>query len=51
MESITVTTRVDDEVPGMVDGEVNHSVCSKREHSNEDIAILTLCKPLMFSKG
>ena len=50
-ESITVTTRADDEVPGMVDGEVNHSVCSKRENSDEDIAILTLCKPLMFSKG
>ena len=50
-ESITVTTRADDEVPVMVDDEVNHSVCSKRENSDEDIAILTLCKPLMFSKG
>ena len=50
-ESITVTIRADDEVPGMVDGEVNHSVCSKRENSDEGIAILTLCKPLMFSKG
>ena len=51
MKSITVTTRADGEVPGMVDDEVNHSVCSKRENSDEDIAILTLCKPLMFSKG
>ena len=55
VESITVTTRADDEVPGMVDDEVNdevnHSVCSKREYSDKEIAILTLCKPLMFSKG
>ena len=51
MESITVTTRADDEVRGMVDGEMNHSVCSKRENSDEDIALLTLCKPTMFSKG
>ena len=51
VESITVTTRADDEVPVMVDDEVNHSVCSKREHSDQDIAILNLCKPLMFSKG
>ena len=47
--SITVTTRADDEVPG--DGEVNPSVCRKRENSDEEIAILTLCKPLMFTKG
>ena len=41
------------------DGEVSHSVCSKREHPeynkgakyNKDIAILTLCKPLMYGKG
>merc|ERR1712154_230834 len=51
VESITVTTRADDEVPVMVDDEVNHSVCSKREHSDQDIAILNLCKPLMFSKA
>ena len=51
VESITVTTRAGDEVPGMVDGEMNHLVCSKRENTDEDIAILTLCKPLMFSKG
>ena len=51
VESINVTTRADDEVPGMVDDEVNHSVCSKREKSDEEFAILTLCKPLMFSKG
>ena len=41
------------------DGEVSHKVCSKREHPeynrkvnwDKDIAILHLCKPLMFAKG
>ena len=41
------------------DGEVSHSVCSKREHPefnrkvswDKDIAILHLCKPLMFTRG
>ena len=41
------------------DGEVSHEVCRKREHSeynkkilwDKDIAILHLCKPLMFAKG
>ena len=51
MESITVFTRADDEFLGRVDGEVSHSVCSKREHPDEDLAVLTLCEPLMFSKG
>ena len=51
MESITVFTRADDELLGRVDGEVSHSVCSKREHPDEDLAVLTLCEPLMFSKG
>merc|ERR1719410_3213612 len=30
---------------------VSHSVCSKREHPDEDLAVLTLCEPLMFSKA
>merc|ERR1712062_827907 len=46
VESITVTTKADDEVPVMVDDEIKHSVCSKREHFDEEIAIITLCKPL-----
>ena len=41
MESITVFTKTDEQ----------HSVCSKREHPDEDLAVLTLCKPLMFSQG
>ena len=41
MESITVFTKTDEQ----------HSVCSKREHPDEDLAVLTLCKPLMFTKG
>ena len=49
-------TKADDE---RADGEVSHSVCSKMEHPeynrdarfDKDIAILTLCKPLMYSKG
>ena len=51
VESITVFTKADDELLGRVDGEVSHSVCSKREHPDEDLAVLTLCEPLMFSKG
>merc|ERR1711988_1963725 len=51
VESITVFTKVDDELLGRVDGEVSHSVCSKREHPDEDLAVLTLCEPLMFSKA
>ena len=51
MESITVFTKADNELLGRVDGEVSHSVCSKREHPDEDLAVLTLCEPLMFSKG
>ena len=54
---MTVFTREHDRT--MEDGEVSHSVCSKREHPeynrktkwDKDIAILTLCKPLMFTKG
>ena len=44
-------TKADEELLGRVDGEVSHSVCSKREHPDEDLAVLTLCKPLMFSQG
>ena len=41
------------------DGELSNEVCSKTEHPefnktarfNKDIAILRLCKPLMFEKG
>ena len=54
---ITVFTRDHDRTKE--DGEVSHSVCGKREHPeynrktdyDKDIAILTLCKPLMFGKG
>ena len=51
MESITVFTKADYELLGRVNSEVRHSVCSKREHPDEDLAVLTLCEPLMFSKG
>merc|ERR1711988_316211 len=51
VESITVFTRADDELLGRVGGEVSHLVCSKREHPDEDLAVLTLCEPLMFSKA
>ena len=41
------------------DGEVSHAVCSKTEHPeysiqtkhDKDIALLTLCKPLMFTES
>ena len=38
------------------DGEVGHEVCNKTEHPeynrwDNDIAILHLCKPLMFTQG
>ena len=41
------------------DGEESHEVCSKTEHPeynreaeyDKDIAVLHLCKPLMFSQG
>ena len=59
VDRITVFTRDHDRI--REDGEVSHSVCSKREHPeyntdanakyDKDIAILTLCKPLMFAKG
>jgi len=57
VERITVFTRDHDRTEE--DGEVSHSVCSKTEHPeygreadyDKDIAILTLCKPLMFGKG
>merc|ERR1711988_2006299 len=51
VESITVFTKADDELLGRVDGEVSHSVCGKREHPDEDLAVITLCEPLMFSKA
>ena len=57
VDRITVFTRDHDRT--REDGEVSHLVCSKREHPeysrearwDKDIAILTLCKPLMYSKG
>ena len=57
VKNITVFTRDHDRT--REDGEVSHSVCSKREHPkynrkvswDKDIAILQLCKPLMFAKG
>jgi len=57
VERITVFTRDHDRT--REDGEVSHSVCSKREHPDynreakydKDIAILTLCKPLMFTEA
>ena len=57
VERITVFTRDHDRT--REDGEVSHSVCSKREYPeygrettyDKDIAILTLCQPLMFTKG
>ena len=41
------------------DGEMKHAVCNKTEHSeynkkakyDQDIAVLHLCQPLIFSKG
>ena len=51
MESITVFTKTDEQHLGREVGEVSHSVCSKREHPDEDLAVITLCEPLMFSKG
>ena len=51
MGRITVFTKADEDLLGRVDGEVSHSVCGKREHPDEDLAVLTLCEPLMFSKG
>ena len=57
MKSLTVWTR--DHDWRKRDGEVSHSVCGKTEHPeyrrqtrfNNDISILQLCKPLMFTKG
>ena len=57
VDSITVFTRDHDRT--REDGEVSHEVCRKREHSeynkkilwDKDIAILHLCKPLMFARG
>ena len=54
---MTVFTRDHDRT--REDGEVSHEVCRKREHSeynkkilwDKDIAILHLCKPLMFARG
>ena len=53
---ITVWTR--DHDWRMEDGEVSHAVCRKTAHpdydikarADKDIAILHLCKPLMFTK-
>ena len=53
---ITVWTRDHDRTKK--DGEVSHTVCSKTEHPSynpdtydNDVAILKLCKPLMFTEG
>ena len=56
MGDITVWTR--DHDWRRKDGEVSHAVCRKTEHpdydkaarEDKDIAILHLCKPLMFTK-
>ena len=42
-----------------IDGEVSHEVCNKTEHpeynkrpiNDQDIAVLHLCQPLMFTDG
>ena len=56
MSSLTVWTGDHDWTKP--DGEMRHAVCSKTEHPSynstsyhSDIAILKLCKPLMFTKG
>ena len=57
MSSLTVWTGDHDRT--MEDGKVSHAVCSKTEHPSynktieydNDIAILKLCKPLMFTEG
>ena len=56
-ENITVWTRDHDWTKK--DGEVSHAVCQKTEHSeygkktrhDRDIAVLHLCRPLMFTEG
>ena len=55
-ENITVWTRDHDWTKK--DGEVSHAVCSKKEHPeygkktrhDKDIAVLHLCRPLMFTE-
>ena len=56
VKSLTVWT--EDHSRGKGEGEVSHSVCGKTEHPedsqnsyNNDISILYLCKPLIFTKG
>ena len=57
MSSLTVWTGDHDTTKN--DGEMSHAVCDKTEHSSynnpvafhNDIAILKLCKPLMFTEG
>ena len=57
MSSLTVWTGDHDRTKK--DGEMNHTVCHKMEHESfnnpirhyNDIAILKLCQPLMFTKG
>ena len=57
LSNITVFTRDHDRTKP--DGEVSHAVCSKIEHPDydklmkfdKDIALIKLCKPLMFSEG
>ena len=57
VQSLTVWTRDHDWTK--TDGEESHAVCSKTEHPeydrkaryDQDIAILHLCQPLMFSEG
>ena len=57
VQNITVWTGDHDYTE--IDGEVSHAVCGKTEHSeyrkkvkfDQDIAVLHLCQPLMFTYG
>ena len=57
VQNITVWTRDHDWTKK--DGEVSHAVCRKTEHPeygkktrhDRDIAVLHLCRPLMFTEG
>ena len=54
---LTVWTRDHDRTRR--DGEMSHAVCSKTEHPDynklmtydKDVAVIKLCKPLMFTEG
>ena len=57
ISDITVFTRDHDR--SKPDGEMSHAVCSKMEHHDydklmkfdKDVAVIKLCKPLMFTEG